>query len=103
MDNKISNAFMAFSEKAPDHAAAWGEMVQKLSQANKLDQKTSALVYIGILAALDIENGIPYHVATAKKAGASLEEIISAVLIGLPPAGHKVTKALPIIIEAYGE
>lgn len=101
MSNKISNAFMTFSQEAPNHAKAWAEMVSKMSEASALDSKTSSLVYIGILAALGIESGIPYHVSVAKNAGASKEEIISAALLALPPAGHKVTQVLPAIVEAY--
>ena len=103
MKQKISNAFLTFNQEAPDHAKAWSEMVGAISKANILDSKTSALIYIGILAALGMENGIPYHVGLAKNAGATKEEIIHAVLIGLPPAGHKVTQVLPEIIESYDE
>lgn len=98
---KISRAFQAFSEKTPAHARAWGEMVQKLAGANVLDAKTTSLIYLGILAALGMENGIPYHVAEAKKSGATMEEILCAVLVGLPPAGHKVTQVLPLVVESF--
>ncbi|TSA27622.1 MAG: hypothetical protein D4R67_05780 [Bacteroidetes bacterium] len=48
-----------------------------------------------------MENGIPYHVGAAKQTGATLEEILSAVLDGLPPAGHKVTQVLPVVVESF--
>ena len=31
--SKISSAFLAFWDEAPQQAQAWGELVQKLSQA----------------------------------------------------------------------
>lgn len=37
----------------------------------------------------------------AKSMGASREEIIGAVLIGLPAVGHRVIHALPAALEAY--
>ncbi len=37
----------------------------------------------------------------AKQAGASLEEVISAILVGLPAAGQSVTQILPAAIAAY--
>jgi alkylhydroperoxidase/carboxymuconolactone decarboxylase family protein YurZ len=46
-------------------------------------------------------NGIPFHVKKAREAGAYREEIISAVLVGLPAAGHAVTESLPAAIEAF--
>ena len=66
-----------------------------------MDPKTTALIYISVLAVLGSENGIPYHVKLAKDAGATKEEIIHSVLIALPPAGHKVTQVLPLIVESY--
>ncbi len=97
----ISNAFQTFSEEAPQYAAAWMKLVQSLSSASSLDHKTHNLAYIAVLAALGRVNGIPFHVKMAKKAGASRDEIISAILVGLPPAGHIVTEALPAAIAAY--
>jgi len=59
------------------------------------------LAYIAVLAALHLESGIPFHVRCAKQAGASREEVISAILVGLPAAGHVVTQVLPAAMEAY--
>ncbi|MCP4237199.1 MAG: carboxymuconolactone decarboxylase family protein [Aestuariibacter sp.] len=99
--NLISNAFKAFSEEAPHHAEAWMKLVQGLSSASALDHKTHNIAYLAVLAALGRKNGIPFHVKMAKKAGASRDEVISAILVGLPPAGHGVTEVLPLAIETY--
>jgi alkylhydroperoxidase/carboxymuconolactone decarboxylase family protein YurZ len=48
-----------------------------------------------------MESGIPFHVQAAKQAGASRAEVISAILIGLPAAGHSVTQVLTGAIAAY--
>lgn len=100
---QISNAFMTFKNEAPEYAHAWGSLVQALSSASSLDAKTSALAYLAVLAALRMESGIPFHVKTAKSAGATREEVISAVLLGLPAAGHVVTQVLPAALAAYDE
>ena len=97
----ISKAFRVFSEDAPKHAEAWKNLIQELSAASALDSKTRNIAYLSVLAALRRTNGIPFHVKMAKKTGASREEIISAILVGLPAAGHVVTEALPIALEAY--
>ena len=97
----ISKAFQAFMTEAPKHAQAWSSAVQGLAGATALDEKTSALAYLAVLAALRMESGIPFHVQAAKKAGASREEIISAVLVGLPAAGNAVTVCLPMVIESF--
>ena len=97
----ISNAFRTFLTEAPEHAKAWGEMVGALAEASALDTKTGQLAYIAVLAALNRVSGIPFHVVSAKEAGATRQEVISAVLVGLPAAGHIVTQALPAVVEAY--
>jgi alkylhydroperoxidase/carboxymuconolactone decarboxylase family protein YurZ len=99
----ISDAFKTFVTEAPEHANAWGVMVQELAKASALDPKTSALAYLAVLAALQVESGVPYHVKCAKDGGASREEVISALLVGLPAAGHRVTQVLPAAIEAYDQ
>lgn len=102
MENSlISNAFMTFMKEAPNHSKVWGEMVQGLAKASALDKKTEELAYLAVLAALGMTTGIPFHVKTAKEIGATREEIISAILVGLPAAGHSVTQALPTAIEIY--
>ncbi len=49
------------------------------------------LAYLAVTAALRQETGVPFHVQMAKHAAASREEIISAILVGLPAAGSGVT------------
>ncbi|MBM4464453.1 MAG: carboxymuconolactone decarboxylase family protein [Chloroflexi bacterium] len=93
--------FQTFMSQAPQQAQAWGGMVQGLAQASALDKKTAALAYLAVLAALRLESGIPFHVQVAKQAGATREEVISAILIGLPAAGHGVTQVLPVALAAF--
>ncbi|HNS51183.1 MAG TPA: carboxymuconolactone decarboxylase family protein [Anaerolineae bacterium] len=97
----ISKAFQTFASEAPQHAQAWGTMVQGLAHASALEGKTSALAYLAVLAALRLESGIPFHVQSAKRSGATREEVISAILLGLPAAGLCVTQALPAAIAVY--
>lgn len=99
--NLVSNVFQTFLTQAPQHSRAWGAMVQALAEANAMDKKTAALAYLAVLAVLGMESGVPFHVSHAKELGASREEIISAVLVGLPAAGHVVTQVLPAALAAY--
>ena len=97
----ISKAFQTFMSEAPGHAQAWAAAVQALGSASALDKKTAALAYLAVLAALRLESGVPFHTQSAKQAGASREQVISAILVGLPAAGHAVTQVLPTAIAAY--
>jgi len=99
----ISNSFMSFIKEAPGQQKAWGELIQKLDIECKLDKKTEALAYLAVLAAARLESGIPFHVKQAKKLGASREEIISSILVGLPAVGNIVIQALPIALSAYDD
>jgi alkylhydroperoxidase/carboxymuconolactone decarboxylase family protein YurZ len=96
----VSKGFQAFRDSAPAHSA-WMATVQGLDAASALDKKTGHLAYLAVLAALRMESGIPFHVKLARESGASRDEVISAILIGLPAAGHGVTQALPAAIQAY--
>ncbi len=98
---QVSTAFQVFLEQAPKHAGAWMGAVQGLDAASTLDKKTEELAYLAVLAALRMEGGVPFHVKQAKQAGATRDEVISAILIGLPAAGHGVTQVLPAAVKAY--
>jgi alkylhydroperoxidase/carboxymuconolactone decarboxylase family protein YurZ len=99
--NQVSDAFKLFMSDAPKFAVTWGSAVQALAQASALDDKTRELAYLAVLAALNQTSGIPFHVASLKERGATREEVISAILVGLPVAGHVVTQSLPAAIKAY--
>ena len=96
----ISEAFLAFNKEAPEHAAAWTRMVQEVARASALEPKVRELAHLSVLAVLRLETGIPFRVQSALKAGATREEVISAILVGLPAAGHSVIQVLPTVLEA---
>lgn len=97
----VSDAFEVFITQTPGHAAAWMGAVRGLDEASALDDRTAELGYIAVLSALRLTSGIPFHVASAKRLGASRDEIASAVLLGLPAVGNAVTQSLPVALDAY--
>ncbi len=97
----MSDAFHVFMSEAPKHAQAWMKAAGSLADASALDKKTESLAYLSVLSVLGLESGIPFHATLAKEAGASRDEVISAILIGLPAAGNIVTRSLPGAIRAY--
>jgi alkylhydroperoxidase/carboxymuconolactone decarboxylase family protein YurZ len=99
--SSVSKAFQVFLECAPKHASAWMTAVQALGDASALDKKTSALAYLAVLAALRLDSGVPFHVKLAKHSGASRDEVISALLVGLPAAGNGITQSLPAALDTY--
>jgi alkylhydroperoxidase/carboxymuconolactone decarboxylase family protein YurZ len=97
----VSDAFQAFLHEAPEHAGAWMEAVQRLGAASALDDKTAALAYLAVLAATRLTSGVPFHAAQARALGASRDEVVSAVLVGLPAVGNAVTQSLPAALAAF--
>lgn len=101
--NLMSRAFQTFIQEAPEHQKAWMEAIQGLDKASKLDKKTEELAYLAVMAAARLESGLPFHVKEAKAHGATRDEIIGAILVGLPAVGNVVIQALPAALDAYDE
>jgi len=99
----VSNSFLTFAKEAPKQQKAWRELVEKVDTACKPDKKTEALAYLAVLASARLESGIPFHVKQAKNLGATREEIISSILVGLPAVGNIVIQALPIALSAFDD
>ena len=98
----VSQSFQAFLQQASGHAEAWMGAVKGLDDASALDKKTEELAYLAVLAAMRMESGVPFHAASPKAAGATREEVISAILVGLPAAGQGVIASLPAALSAFG-
>jgi alkylhydroperoxidase/carboxymuconolactone decarboxylase family protein YurZ len=98
---KVSGSFEAFVKEAPEMHRAFMEMVMK--KAGGLDKKTKELAYIAVLAAAGLESGMPFHIKMAKSLGATRDEVIGAILVGLPAVGIRVTSSLPTAVAAYDE
>ena len=97
----ISSGFQVFPEVAPEIASAWSGVVRALDQHSALDPLTEELAYLSVLAALGMHGGIGFHAAQACQHGATREQVVSAVLLGLPAAGHRVLDALPVALAAF--
>ncbi len=100
---KVTNDFQQFMEESNGIGPAFMEVIMKMSSVNALEAKTHELAYISVLAALQMTGGIPFHVKQAKELGASLEEIKSAVLVGIPLVGIRVSEAFATAINNYFE
>ncbi|ROS28252.1 carboxymuconolactone decarboxylase family protein [Cellulomonas sp. PhB150] len=97
----VSTAFQTFATQAPAHHTAWMTAVRSLAGASTLDERTDELAYVAVLAATGLHSGLPFHVQRLRELGATREEVVSAVLVGLPAVGNGVVSALPVALEAY--
>ena len=95
------NDFQIVLEDGNGFGQIWSNMIQELDGINALDKKTRELIYVSLLAALGLETDIPHHVQQLKSAGGTEDELVSAILMGLPVAGKTVTTSLGIALDAY--
>ena len=100
---KVSNGFQLFMEESNGIGQVFMNGVMKSAKVSALDAKIHELAYIAVLSALQVKDGLPYHVKHAKELGASLEEIKSAVLIGLPLVGIRLVESFAVSITSYEE
>jgi 4-carboxymuconolactone decarboxylase len=88
--------FAEFKDEHPEifeKNEALGEFIHQ--QGGPLEDKTRWLVKLGISAATRHQNAVGTHVARARDAGASEEEILHALLLVIPTCGF------PTFMEAY--
>lgn len=97
----VTNDFQVFMEQADGVGQAFMGAIMKLSEVSALDKKSHELAYIAVLTAMEMENGIAFHVKQAKEWGATLEEVKSAALVGMPLVGLRVTQGFAKAIESY--
>src|SRR5262245_28369839 len=92
----LSEGFNILFREKPQITQSWLQIDKTISEHSALDAKTAELVYLAVLAALGLERGMAFHANEAMRLGASRDEVISAILVGLPAAGVRA-------IEAIGE
>ncbi|MTI79418.1 MAG: carboxymuconolactone decarboxylase family protein [Firmicutes bacterium] len=78
----------------PEVAMAINNLRTTIINNSALDQKTNALVGIGIAVAIKDKNALAGHIEIAKQSGASKEEIESCILMATPAIG------VPAVLEA---
>lgn len=100
---KVSKSYQLFEQEAPTVHKAWMETVHTLESTSALDKKTKELAYLAVMAASRLDSGLPFHVKMAKSFGATRDEVISSILVGLPAVGNIVVQSLPIVLAAYDD
>jgi alkylhydroperoxidase/carboxymuconolactone decarboxylase family protein YurZ len=86
-------------KERPDVVEAYRELMRNINKNNVLDNKTMALIYVGIYSTIR-EAGALYHFVTeALKAGATKEEIEAAALLAFTTGVSSAELSLPMILE----
>jgi alkylhydroperoxidase/carboxymuconolactone decarboxylase family protein YurZ len=84
---KIPRRFQQFTRDYPDVADAYEALGDAVHAAGPLDEKTRALVKLGISAGARLEGAFHSHVRKALAVGVTVDEIKHAILLSLPTIG----------------
>lgn len=95
----VTNGFEMFMRETNGVGQAFMNAIVKLSEESSLDKKVHELAYISVLVTAKMFGGLPFHIEQARKLGASMDEIRSAILLPMPIVGLQVAEALPYINE----
>ena len=79
--------FKQFQKKYPRIAKAYDALGTAVHKAGPLDEKTRALIKLGISTGAQLEGAVHSHVRKALAVGATPDEIHHAVLLALPTIG----------------
>lgn len=84
---KLPKRFQKFKADFPNAAAAYEALGNAVHSAGPLNEKTRALIKIGISTGARLEGAVHSHVRKALDVGATPDEIRHAVLLALPTIG----------------
>jgi AhpD family alkylhydroperoxidase len=88
---------------APDTMKGFAAMAQAATQAKALDTKTKELLALGIAVAVRCDPCIAFHVESARKHGATRDEVMETVSMAIyMGAGPSVMYAAQAV-EAYDQ
>ncbi len=90
---KLPGTYRDLQEMFPEITRAHDGMAAAVERVGPLDEKTCALVKIGISVGAGLESALRSHVRRALQAGASEQEIVQAIFQGMNTIGFPRTVA----------
>ncbi len=93
MSQPLPNVYQQIVARYPQIAEAHDQMAVAVEQVGPLDAKACALIKIGISVGAGLESAVRSHVRRAAAAGASREEIVQAIFLGMNTVGFPRTVA----------
>ena len=100
----LPKVYEKFVQKHPDVFKAYKDLGVTTRQAGPLDEKSQDLVKLGIALGINSRGAVMSHTRKALAAGATREEIVHAVLLGLPTTGFpNMIAALSWVQEVLSE
>ncbi len=91
--SEIPAAFKEFGARFPELAKAHETVGRAVDAAGPLDERTRALIKIGMCLGAGLESALKSHVRRALAAGASEAEIEQTIVLGMNTCGFPRTVA----------
>ena len=92
-----------FSEECPGVAEAWIKLSQEANIGGALDEKTIALIRVGIYSTTRDPIALRHFMRVALQAGATKQEVQAASLLAFGTGVSSAEMAIPIIKEMTDE
>jgi alkylhydroperoxidase/carboxymuconolactone decarboxylase family protein YurZ len=89
----LPGRYLQFVAEYPELGQAHEAVAQAVEAVAHLDEKTAALIKVGICAGAQLESALRSHVRRALKAGVGQDEIMQAILLGMNTIGFPRTVA----------
>lgn len=96
---ELPKSYLNFQEKYANIWQAYDQLGAAVHTAGPLDEKTRALVKLGIALGSQQEGAVHAHVRKSLEAGASADEIRHVALLSIPTLGFPATMAALTWIE----
>jgi AhpD family alkylhydroperoxidase len=106
MNRRRSEAHAELLERGSKVYAAFLEMERAAFADGRLSKQTKELIAIGISVVVNCESCMQWHIGQAAAAGATREEVLEAIEVGIEMGGGPATAharfALEVMAATYG-
>jgi AhpD family alkylhydroperoxidase len=106
LTRRRKEAHAVLSRRSPVYKA-FLKMEQATYSDGKLPQKTKELIAIGISVVINCESCMQWHIEQAARCGATADEVLEAVEVGIEMGGGPATVsarfALEVMESVFGE
>lgn len=97
------NPWEVFVKEKPEVVKAYQELMKHINKNDVLDNKTMALIYVGIYSTIREAGALRHFIGEALKAGATKEEVEAAALLAFTTGVSSAELSLPIILNLAEE
>lgn len=103
MANDLNKAIATMRKGIPDTMKAFSSLAQAALADGALDPKTKELIAIGIAIAVRCDGCVAFHVKAARRHGATREELLQTIGMGIYMGGGPSMVTGAEVLEAFDQ